>query len=337
MMDVEPKTPTKQGGEKEKEKQKEKRDKGDEILSADLKKKEQQDFSGLVEAKLPEYTALALEGGKLPEALELLMALEKQTRQGGDDASTAKVACCIVRVCYEAKDWLALNESLVTLSKRRGQSKKAVQQMVQEAMTFVEAITDMPIKLDLIKTLRNITEGKIFVEIERAKLTRTLAYIKEAAGEISDAADLLQEVQVETYGSMEPRDKIDYILEQVRLCLAKQDFVRAHIISNKIAASAINKEEFQDLKLRYHELMIQYYSHKKDYLNICRAYRAMYDTKCIKEGDKEKWKQLLRLIVVYAVLAPYANDQFDIMHRINADKNLLELPKYRLVPSLSFL
>ncbi len=41
--------------------------------------------------------------------------------------------------------------------------------------------------------------------------------------------------QVETYGSMEKNEKVDFILEQIRLCLAKKDSIRAQIISKKIS------------------------------------------------------------------------------------------------------
>ena len=37
---------------------------------------------------------------------------------------------------------------------------------------------------------------QIYVEIERARLTRTLAKIKEDAGKITEAAEILQELQV---------------------------------------------------------------------------------------------------------------------------------------------
>jgi hypothetical protein len=46
------------------------------------------------------------------------------------------------------------------------------------------------------------------VEVERARLTHTLAQIKESDGEITEAANILQELQVETYGSMERREKV---------------------------------------------------------------------------------------------------------------------------------
>ena len=55
----------------------------------------------------------------LNEALEMLMNLEKQTRQGADMHSTAKVLICIVQLCYEAKQWTLLNEHIVMLTKKR--------------------------------------------------------------------------------------------------------------------------------------------------------------------------------------------------------------------------
>jgi hypothetical protein len=43
---------------------------------------------------------------------------------------------------------------------------------------------------------------QIFVEIERARLTRKLAAMKEAEGQIAEAADILQEVAVVSSGWM---------------------------------------------------------------------------------------------------------------------------------------
>jgi 26S proteasome regulatory subunit N5 len=41
--------------------------------------------------------------------------------------------------------------------------------MVQEAMTFLEKTPDKTTKLALIDTIRTVTEGKIYVEVERAR------------------------------------------------------------------------------------------------------------------------------------------------------------------------
>jgi len=87
--------------------------------------------------------------------------------------------------------------------------------MVQEACTYVDQIDDMEQKLKLIDTLRTVTAGKIYVEIERARLTKIIASIKENQGNIDEAATILQELQVETYGSME-KNKHIYDTPQIK-------------------------------------------------------------------------------------------------------------------------
>jgi hypothetical protein len=54
------------------------------------------------------------------------------------------------------------------------------------------------------------------VEVERARLTFKLAQMEEKNGDIAKAAATLQEEQVESYGGMGKREKLHYILEQVR-------------------------------------------------------------------------------------------------------------------------
>lgn len=106
--------------------------------------------------------------------------------------------------------------------------------MVQECCTYVDKTPDKETKIKLIETLRSITEGKIYVEVERARLTHILAKIREEEGNVAEAAKIIQELQVETYGSMDKREKVELILEQMRLCLAIKDYIRTQIISKKI-------------------------------------------------------------------------------------------------------
>ena len=42
----------------------------------------------------------------------------------------------------------------------------------------------------------------------------------------------------ETFGAMAKTEKIAFILEQVRLCLDKKDFIRAQILSRKVSPKA---------------------------------------------------------------------------------------------------
>lgn len=64
-------------------------------------------------------------------------------------------------LCFQAKDFKALNETIVMLSKKHGLLKQAVTKMIQEAMTFIDKVTDIKLKLELIETLRDVTDGKV--------------------------------------------------------------------------------------------------------------------------------------------------------------------------------
>jgi len=122
--------------------------------------------------------------------------------------STGRVLVTIAQVCREAKDWANLNEHIKQLTRRRGQLKQAVVKLVQEVCNYIDELPSEELKYELIDTLRSVTEGKIYVEVERARLTLKLARMKEAKGDIVEAANILQELQVETYGSMEKKEKV---------------------------------------------------------------------------------------------------------------------------------
>lgn len=66
---------------------------------------------------------------------------------------------------------------------------------------------------------------QIYVEVERARLTHKLAKMKEEEGNITEAANIIQELQVETYGSMEKREKV----KRCHFCLHVLGIPRRHV------------------------------------------------------------------------------------------------------------
>ena len=50
-------------------------------------------------------------------------------------------------------------------------------------------------------------------------------------GDLEGAASIINELHVETYGTMDRKEKVEFILEQMRLTIANKDMVRAQIIS----------------------------------------------------------------------------------------------------------
>lgn len=289
------------------------------------------------------------------EAIDGLLGLEKQGRLAEDIVTTRKACTALLEVLYDARDWKQLQEYVVLLSKRRSQLKQAVTGMVRQCMGYIADAPDKETKTELIKTLQALTEGKIYVEIERARLTRQLARMHEEEGKVQEAAEILQEVAVETFGAMAKSEKVAYILEQVRLCLDRKDFVRAQILSKKISPRAFTAPEggkkgeqtgeigiegtaieepeegtpsLEALKLLYYSLMIRFHQHERNHLEVCRCYRAVYDTPSIQE-DAAKWQDMLKKICWYVVLAPRDSDQITLLATTEADRKLEELPLYR--------
>ncbi|PGH00447.1 hypothetical protein AJ79_08220 [Helicocarpus griseus UAMH5409] len=318
--------------------------------------KAEKDFTKDVDALIPEAQELAKTN--VHGAIDKLLVLEKQARQASDLPSTSRLLIAIVTISKESGDWKLLNEQVIGLSKKHGQLKQATTKMVQVVMGFIDQTPNMETKMSLIETLRTVTEGKIFVEVERARVTRILSDIKKSQGDLNSAVDILCELQVETFGSMTRREKTEFILEQVALCIAKGDWTQAGILSRKISTryfarkpkktpEQIEKErkeleeqeknrkpddppieqpdDVTDLKLKYYEQQIMLANHENKYLEVCKHYRQVLDTESV-EQNPEQLRATLQRIIYYVVLAPYDNEQSDLLHRIQTD------PRNSLVP-----
>ena len=130
-----------------------------------------------------------------------LLALEKKTRLAADAKSTVVVCQAILTACHQCGDFAALNEQLSILTKRRAQLQKAVEAVIQQGAKIAKELdVSTPAgeqrQRELIETLRTVSAGKMFVELERAQLTQILAAQEEKAGRVREAADILQEIQV---------------------------------------------------------------------------------------------------------------------------------------------
>ncbi|KOS21248.1 26S proteasome non-ATPase regulatory subunit 12 [Escovopsis weberi] len=309
--------------------------------------KPEKDFSKEVDQQLPEAEKLAKTS--LQGAIEKLAALEKQTRQASDLASTSRILIAIVTLCKDAGDWSLMNDQTLVLSKKHSQLKQAITKMVQTVAGFLDQTPDLATKLSVIETLRTVTEGKIFVEVERARVTKILSDIKKEQGDIKAAAEVLCELQVETFGSMDRREKTEFILAQAQLCIENGDWTQAAILGRKIStrylsrkpkktAEQLDKERKErekklargeevpeekeddttDLKLRYYEQQIILAKHDDKYLEACKHYRQVLDTEAVEE-DPAKLHPVLQRIIFFVILAPYDNEQHDLLHRIHKD------------------
>ncbi|KAG5647556.1 hypothetical protein DXG03_008909 [Asterophora parasitica] len=329
-------------------------------------KKQERDFTPEVDTLLPEAASIA-KSGKLQEALDKIFALEKQTRNAADLNSTSRLVKAAVQHSYDTRNFPLLNSTITLLSKKHGQLKSAVQAIVELSIGWLDKIKQehgVERWLEVVETLRGVTEGKIFLETPRARVTLLLAHYHEglstAAASTPDArkeslvtaSDLLSDLQVETYSSMDRREKTEFILEQMRLLIAvarqkdaeqgkdeknalgggEAEWVKVRVGGRKVNEEFLKEKDNEDLKLKYYDLMIQHALHQSNYLDVTKYYYKVWETPSIKEDTDDKGKAALEHIVYYVVLAPHNNEQSDMLHHLFADPvlNKLEL-HYNLV------
>ena len=166
------------------------------------------DLSAETSEKITQAKQLVASGGStssLQDALALLAALEKRCRVGNDTPSLVKVCEASLELCHEVNDQEALLATLKTLSTRRSQKSKAIATLVSKCLPWVvesdtDGFTPLPVTGDsekkardaLVEELRNITDGKMYLEAERARLTRTVAILKEIIAKLSSKLALAQ-------------------------------------------------------------------------------------------------------------------------------------------------
>ena len=117
-----------------------------------------------------------------------------------------------------------LAATLKTLTSKRGQLIKSTTAVVRMAMGYIQEIGDLNARMEFVESLKDITEKKIFLEVEYARCCMILVkYNEQNPNKLRDAALIMENVQVETYGSMSQKEKMEFLLYQMKLNLLLDD------------------------------------------------------------------------------------------------------------------
>ena len=210
--------------------------------------------------------------------LKKLIDEEKTTRLENEYEKNRTICKKILEIIYSRNDFPNFLKLFEYLTQRKNQSRESIISMVKHCINeILPNLKNNKDSSDLLNTLIKVTEGKIFVEYEYSQAIRKMTEIYIMNNQINEAAKLIQDVQIEAFGSLENEYKIDYILFQMQVLLEKGDFVRTLIVSNKIKRNHLDDEGIELLKIRFFRLMILYYIHEKKYLDISKCYKILYD------------------------------------------------------------
>jgi 26S proteasome regulatory subunit N5 len=183
-------------------------------------------------------------------------------------------------------------------------------------------------RLALVHSLREVTVGKMWVEVERARLTRALAELHEKEGRLSEACSTLQEAAVETIATMLTGEKLDFLLEQTRLCLETKDYIRMGIIANKVQRRVIDRLEHEERKLRYFEMLSELHEHRLEAQELAKDYRAILECTRVQE-DESLWKNALGSVILYSAISPWSETLEAEWHALLRDKRIESLPSHQ--------
>ena len=210
--------------------------------------------------------------------LKKLLDEEKKTRLDNEYEQNRKIFINILTTIYERNDFENFLKLIEYLTQRRNQSRESISAMIKYCNSdIIPNLKDEEKLKKLLDVIIKVTEGKIFVELEYSIAIRKMAEIHIKNNNLEEAAKLIQDVQIEAFGSLERDYKVDYILFQMETLMLKGDYIRTLIVSNKIHKNHLNDETFELLKIRFYQLMIKYYIHEKNYLDVSKSYKILYD------------------------------------------------------------
>lgn len=274
------------------------------------------DFSEDVATAISEATVMVEKS--LEDAVNHLMALERQCRLAGDFKSLKEICIKMISMCEAKLDWVKLNATIAVLCKKRAQSKLVITAIVEVAMTYIDKTPSEEVKMELIKTLKDVTEGKMYVEAECARLHLIMARMLESRGELNEACSLIQDLHVETYGSLEKKEKVEFILEQVRLNLLSKDYIRTLIQSRKMNKTLLDDSALEEEKLKFNIYMIEYYLHENKPWETAQCWYNIFNTAKIRQYPDTLLVNSLKATIIFVLLSKHSTEQVEMLHKLKS-------------------
>lgn len=130
-------------------------------------------------------------------------------------------------------------------------------------------------------------------------------------------------LKVETYGSMDKREKVEFILYQMKIMVKKGDFVRLMIISKKLTPQALNDKKIIDLKIQYYAYLVEYYKNENLFVEVANCYKQIFDARNDKENSDielpitldfnfdASFQTTFENLVAYLLIPQYSTKQFE--------------------------
>lgn len=191
------------------------------------------------------------------ELVDELFEQERKARLGGDSRSLQQIHQQIMSQCHTDEEVIA---ALKALSNKRAQDPHCIKTLIHQLYQ-----SNRPIEF-FYSLLSEVIEAKIYLEEERLCVAE---HIKLMHGNnIRAAYDVIKDIPIETFTSINERLRNSFLFEQLRLALLLRRFSEAELIGRRVRRSYLNNEE----KPVFYNYMVLLRIGTKAYLSAARAY-----------------------------------------------------------------
>lgn len=233
---------------------------------------------------------MQLEGGvsqtQVQKELEILLEIERTTRQNNQLDLSLSNSKEILSLIFGYGDLELIKKTVQSLCEKRGQPIKTITHIIQETIRFARKL-DKINQADFAESLFKITDQKIYLEAEHAQLCLQLVQNKEdAKADPRESLSLMEGVLVETYGSLTMKEKMEFILKQMRFNLMIGDFTRLFIVGRKITPKHLETDELVFAKVSYNFYLFEFFKQKRDFTECRKCLEIIFDS-IQKSGSQE--------------------------------------------------
>lgn len=210
--------------------------------------------------------------------METLIEQERKARLSNNEEEIKQIFVKMLSVSQDDAEILSIAKSLC---KRKTQLKNPFKWFINHIFSLKKDIimqkkpgTNESI-LFLKSLLKDVIEGKMFLEEERILICSFLRDLYLEIRDVNKALEVVFEVPVETFTSIPEEQILDFQLEQFRLSILSKDLVKAEICSKKIR----NKYflEHKDIKnqIKYESCMAELLLGQESYIEASKIFLSI--------------------------------------------------------------
>ncbi|KAF7684372.1 26S proteasome non-ATPase regulatory subunit 12 [Astathelohania contejeani] len=190
--------------------------------------------------------------------MEELFEQERQARLQLDTAAMIQILDKMMQLCITDSDLLTLTKMI---GKRKGQLPDAFKYMINRVVDAkLDSInikqTNIEPELDFLNSLlKDVVEGKMYLEEERVRISEQLKSIYERIGDDNKALRVVFDVPVETFTSISEKHIVEFQLEQLRLAIKVEEWIKGDIIGKRIRRRYFKENDDKENEYKYNSYL----------------------------------------------------------------------------------